>query len=308
MEKSTTELLDETIVISPGQFSAPEAEQKDKEEILKYVSAFLTLPERARTENDNIELPKALGEFLVEQEYNKNIAMHYESWVFGYNSENKTIYISKEEMPQTTWRDFTFRKQTTLESRDGEEPRNEPLGPVHPIYNSNGGENELKVYRFLHETIYAYQEYLKDSESAKRKLDPKYYYENAVNQIIDTPFAKLFSFCYLKRKNNYERINVIRGLSTWGNIEDYNYEDNEEIPNQNSEHASRALKDANELITMYLWNPKYFETYMNYLSPAPNAGELLYKKGLLKLKKEEACHLGDLVNILVEDMKESIGY
>lgn len=303
MEKSTTELLDQTIAIVPGQLSAPEANQKNKEEILQDVRAFLTLPKKAKIENDNIELPKALGEFLVEQEYIKNIAMHNESWVFEYNSESKTIYISEEEMPQTIWRDFTFRKQTELE--DG---TREPLGPVHPIYNSNGGENELKVYRFLHATVHAHQEYLKDSESAKRKLDSKDYYEDSVKERINTPFTKLFSFCYSKRKNNYDRISVVRGLTTWGNVQDYNHKVNEEILNQNSEHATRALKDANELITMYLWNPKYFETYINYLSPPLKTEELLYKKGLLKVKQEESYYLEDLVKILVEDMKKSIGY
>ncbi len=299
MENLTTELSNERIAITPKQSPTPTGEQKDEEENLKYVEEFLTLPERARIQNNNVELPKVLGKFLVIQGYIKNIAIHQEGWDFQYDSQNNTIYISEEEMPQTIWRDFTFRKQTKLE--DGQA---EPLGPMHSMYNRNGRKNELGTYRFLHETCYAYQDYLKNKESTERNFDPKEYYNNAVEGTIDTTFTKLLSFCYLKRKKLHEKFNVTRGLSTWGNSVSYNYGENEGILNQNSEYATRALKDANELVTMYLWNPRFFETYTTYLHTNPQVQ--LYKKGLLKLKEEETNYLVDLVKIFVEEMKENI--
>ena len=50
------------------------------------------------------------------------------------------------------------------------------------------------------------------------------------------------------------------GLSTWGNVPDY---DNISEPSQS---AIRAIEDANELITMYLWNPKYLDVFLDYIS------------------------------------------
>ena len=300
MENITTELLqeEEEIVIPPGRFSVP-TQEKSKEEILEHVKTFLTLPKRAETENQDKDLPKALGEFLVHQEYIKNIGMHEESWVFEYNSENRTIYISEEEIPSTTWRDFFFRKQTTLEEAT-------ELFPMHPIYTPEGEKDELDIYRFLHETSHAYQEYLKDKESAENNFPPKHYFDNAVKEKITTPFAKLFSFCYSKRKKNFEKNSIIRGLSTWGGIQHYQYGENEEIKNQNSEHAVRSLEDANELVTMFLWHRKYFETYLKYLQD--NFPTELYKRNLTKLEEEETEFLRDNVENLIEDMKKEIQY
>ncbi len=296
MENLNSENLEERIAIPVGQFSNPIEDGMGRKELLKNVCAFLTIPERVQVENRDIELPKALGVFLIEQNYIRNISLLEESWTFKYDSENKNIYIAQEEMPEKIWRDFIFRKQTLLENGSSE-----PLGPKHSIYNYNGNKDELDIYCFLHETSHAYQEYLKDKESLERNLNPRYYYENAVNKKIRTPFSELFSFCYNKRKEIHNKYNIVRGLSTWGRVENYKYGKNDEIPNQNSEHAARALEDSNELLTMYLWHPKYFDSYINHLSNSPK--NEIYKKGLARIDEKESEFLKDIIHLLIEEMK-----
>ncbi len=247
-------------------------EAETKEDLIKTVEEFLTLPKRAEIENNDGELPKKLGRFLVERGYIKNVAIDNESWEFKYESEEKIIYISQEEMPPSIWRDYAFRKQTTLESG-----RSDSLFPMHPMYNGDSEKNDLDIYRFLQQTVSAYQEYLKDKES------------------LHTPYSKLFTLCYTKRKGKKDKYSVIRGFSTWGSMEN-----EEDIQDE----RFRASRDVNELLTIYLWNPKYFDSYINYLKT--NATTELYKKGLVKIDKYEAEDIKEIVTDIIAEMKEEI--
>ncbi len=252
-------------------------EGQTKEGLVKTVTEFLTLPKRAEIENKNGELPKDLGNFLIETGDIKDVVIDNETWEFKYNCQEKTISISQEEMPANIWRDFVFRKQTTLKSG-----ASESLFPMHPMYNGNSQKNDLEIYRFLQQTVNAYQGYLKNKESS-------------VSTQQHSPYSNLFTFCYSKRKTIAEKISVVRGLSTWGSIQN-----DENIQNQ----SIRALKDVNELITIYLWNPQYFDSYIDYLNT--NQTLQLYKKHLVKIDDYEAKYIKENTVMLITDMKKDI--
>ncbi len=296
MEKIDTkfpELEDEERIIIPRESFESTSQEYSKDELHDLIQTNLVLPERACMENEKTDLAQKLGYLLVEEEYIKGMGVKEDGWEFEYDGEKKTIFVSEQEMPLDIWRDYMFRKQ--MEGKDGEK---HSFFPMHPMYSRNGDEREIYAYRFLYAIGSAYQEYLRDKESTEFAIGSEEYYDEAVKESIDTPFAKLFNYCYKKRRKSSEKDLIPRGLSAWGNIEKYNSEENEGVQNKNSEFAIRALKDTNEFIAMYLWNPKYFEAYADYL--VENWKVNLYKKGLLKIGEEEGEFIKNSVRSLLE--------
>ena len=250
-------------------------EYPSEEQTAENVATYLTLPERRNAGNPNKELPRTLGSFLVENRYITGIDMWRGSW--GCKYENGTIYLNDRPMSDEQYNYYIFRI--------GENP-----ATGEQLFTENG--DEADQYRFLHETGHAYQQYLMDQECPDNPGD---WYNKVVAGSITSTFGKLWKSCYNNRKRDREQ----GGLSTWGNVPDYN-----SLP-QPSQNAVRALEDANELVTMYLWHPHYLRTFLHYISgQIPGYGETnLREDKLTKITPEAAESLYDGIARYVEAMK-----
>lgn len=256
-------------------------QEKQKEELRKNVDGFLTLPDRGDGGNPDRELARELGSFLVDQGYIAGIDMWRGTW--GCKYEDKKVYLNEHPMPKKQYEYYIFRI-----GRDAATGKQ--------LYPENGRETDQ--YRFLHETSHAYQQYLMEKESPE---NPLMWYDRVVKEgkgKIKSIFGILFEYCFKKRTGN-----INKGLSTWGNVPDYNC-----IQDLNSQGATRALEDANELVTMYLWNPQYLDTFLEYLSGnIPGYDEQsLQKDRLLKISGEEKAALKLLVEEYIREMKREM--
>ncbi len=250
-----------------------------KKEVREYVESFLTLPKRISETNENKSLPKNLGNFLADKDFIKEIDMWKGSWGFKYNFENKKISIANREMSKENYEYYIFRL--------GKDQNGESLFPKQG--------DEANQYRFLHETSHAYQNYLIAKESSEKNIDPLSWYNQAIQEDDNSTFSLLFKVCYTRRQ-----INENKGLSTWGNVPDY-----ESIDNKNNRIGMKAVEDANELITMQLWHPKYLETFLDYLSLDIEGFDetSLEQDGLTKISQNTKQSLKGIVELYVEEMK-----
>ena len=259
------------------------SELENTETLINQVQSYLRTPNRIaeiERESDDLNLGQELGSFLINKGCLKKISLietDDEEFLPNYDINEKTIMLNKKTMSVNHWRDYIYRKQTFL--KEGE---SYSLFPMHPMYNPD--EDETKKYLFLNATVQAYREHIKKEGLSK-------------------PLTSLIEICYQKRKLSTEkdlpRKAYTRGFSLRGSHPQYFNEHKEE------EYISRALIDVDELITMYIWNPKFFEGYINYLSSKPK--EILYKKKLCLIKdSQEAEEIKSLVNLYIEQMKEII--
>ncbi len=235
------------------------------------------MPERISEGNPESGLAKKLGEFLVEKNFINGIDLWERSW--GCKYENKKIYMNDVPMSKEQYEHYIFRLGENSFTR-------EQLFP---------NQSEADQYRFLHESGHGYQEYIKTKECPD---DPESWYTEASKGQIKSYTALLFEHCYDLRKKNPGK-----GLSTWGNVLDYNC-----VKDADSQNATRANEDANELITMYLWNPKYLDTFLKYIScEIPCYGELnISNDKLIKLPHEEKELIKIVVEKVIADMKKNI--
>ncbi len=274
---------------------------KTKEELRKKVEELLSVPRKATEGDENRDIEKSLGLFLVEREFIKGIEKREEDWGFMYHSVTRKISLSEKEMPHIKWEHCIFKVGD-----------NEKTG--ENIFPSPGPETEK--YRFLHEANHAYQDYLCGKECPD---NPKEWYQKVLEGEIDSCYGKLFFFCFKKREENDENEGEKRkkekGLSVWGNAPNYGKEEDGNILNRASEIAVRAQEDANELVTMFLWHPSYLDVYLDYLSLNYNnpqirekelTGEDLEKRGVIRISSEEVCLLKKMVRAYAEEMKEKI--
>jgi hypothetical protein len=247
-----------------------EAQQKLKESL----SLYLNLPERLQ--NQDASLPEKLGDFLVDKGLIRGVDVWKNSWGFKY--EDGKVYISEKEMSEEQYQHYIFRLGIDQETQEMLFPQPE----------------EMDQYRFLHETSHAYQEYLTNKESPG---NPDQWYTKVMNNEIDSNYAILWNYCFEKRQQGD------KGLSTLGNVPDYS-----SIQNQLSQSAVRAIEDANELVTMYLWHPQYLETFLDYISGNKNGyGDSdLDNDGLTKISNNEKENLLLLMQTYVNEMKAEI--
>ncbi len=272
-----------------------------KEDLKRAIRNFLDVPRKARAGDENGDIERKLGDFLVERERIKGVGERSEDWGFVYYSITCKIFVSEKEMPHNKWEDCIFKMGVNTETGES-------------LFPEPGAETDK--YRFLHEANHAYQDYLCSKESPK---EPALFYQKCLNNEIVSSYADLFRFCFRKRKE--EKISnkegsPVKGLSVWGNAPNYKHQGNEGIPNEDSEIAIRAQEDANELVTMFLWHPEYFNMYLAYISLDHDnfkvrekelTKEDLERKGLIKLSKEEAALLKKMVDSYVREMKEDLG-
>ena len=240
------------------------------------VAAYLSLPDKRNYDNPDANLAQNLGGFLVNQGYIRKIAPLSGSWGFMY--EDKTISIGDQPISKTNYEHYFFRLGQNPQTR-------EPLYPT--------GQDETDCYRFLHEVSHAYQDYLTKKENP---TNPDTWYQKAASGELDSPFAVLFGVCAQIRQKD-----INRGLSTWGNVPDY-------AADRSTELAARTIDDANELVTMYLWNPEYFNTYLDYLAgDYPGYGDQnLEEDGLTKLTPDGKELIRTLVMDYIEEMKQQV--
>jgi hypothetical protein len=271
---------------------------ENKKELKKIIEEKLNVPKKAVEGDENQGLEKKLGYFLVDCGYIQGIEKREDDWGFVYYSITRKIALSQKDMPHEKWEHCIFKMGFNEETKEN-------LFPIP-------GE-ETEMYRFLHEANHAYQEYLCSNECPQ---DPKLWYEKVLGGEITSCYGDLFAFCFQKRIEEDckegERKKRERGLSIWGNASNYSIEDDHNIPNKASEIAVRAQEDADELVTMYLWHPKYFEVYLDYLSLNHNNPQVrekeitkedLEKEGLAQLSKEEVERLKEIVFLYVNEMK-----
>lgn len=273
----------------------------EKEELKRKIEETLNVPQKALVGDKNKNIERDLGYFLVEKEYIKGVEEREDDWGFVYYSITRKIAVSQKEMPHAKWEQCIFKMGVN-------EKTGENIFPIPGL--------ETKKYRFLHEANHAYQEYLCSLECAD---DPKMWYQKSLEGEVESCYGELFNFCFQKRieddEKRGEKKDRERGLSTWGNAPNYNYKEENEIPNRASEVAVRAQEDANELVTMYLWHPDYFNIYLDYLSLNHNNHQIREKEitesdleidGLVRLSKEEADYLRELITEYSEEMKKHI--
>lgn len=256
--------------------------KNNKKEIFTYIDSFLTLPERISENNDDKSIPKELGNFLVESDFIKEVGLFKNSWGFMYSKDTRKISIADKEMSKESYNYYIFRL--------GKDEKGENLFPKFG--------DETDQYRFLHETCHAYQEYLIDKELSDRNLGQSSWYSDSVNGNNDSTFSILFNLCYKIRNSNEKK-----GLSTWGNVPDYG-----SIENNASRIATRALEDANELIVMRLWNSKYLETFLDYVSlniDGYNEASL-NEDNLVKIANNTKILIQQIVGKYIEEMKNNI--
>lgn len=270
-----------------------------KEKLKNKVKERLEVPLKAIEGDENKEIERDLGFFLVEKGYIQDVEEKDDDWSFVYYSVTRKIAVSQKEMPHGKWEQCIFKMGVNRETGEN-------------LFPSPGEETEK--YRFLHEANHAYQEYLCAFESPE---DPKAWHEKVIEEKIESYYGDLFYFCFQKRAEEEESTKETfkKGLSVWGNAPNYNHEDDENIPNKASEIAVRAQEDANELATMFLWHPEYFNCYLDYLSLNHENSEVrekeitkedLIKNGLVQISKEEADYLRKIVSLYVEEMKSNI--
>ncbi len=270
-----------------------------EDKLRKIVKETLDVPQKAIIGDENKEIEMSLGVFLINKGYIKGVEERKMDWGFVYQSKTRKIAVSKKKMPFKKWEECIFRMGINKET--GED-----------IFPKIG--KETKKYRFLHEASHAYQDYLCFNECKK---EPYLWYEKSLKGEIRSNYANLFNFCFKKRED--EVINPgrkkERGLSVWGNVSKYDYKREKGVINKASEIAARAQEDANELVTMFLWHPEYFNAYMDYLSLNKDNPQVkkekididnLEKRGLIKISKEEAKYLKDIVSSYVKEMREEI--
>ena len=248
----------------------------EQSELEKTVHEYLTLPSKRDYDNPNVNLPDELGQFLVRTGFIGDVEEEDENWWFEYR--DYTISCGKTPMDQEQYERYIVQLGIRPDTGEG----------IWPTTN-----NDLDKYRFLHEASHAYQDYLSFKES---KGEPSLWHTKAAKGELETSYGILFGTCYQGRKADK---NI--GLSTWGNVGDY-------ARNPETEVVARALEDANELVTMYLWNPGYLKKFLQYL-----CGELreysdedLHKDGLKKITPEERDELLFMVEGYVTEMKEEI--
>jgi hypothetical protein len=251
------------------------------EELKKNIPTYIHIPPRIETENQ--DTLNKLPAFLVDKGYIKDIKLWQESWGFKYDTDDKSIYISKNPMPKEEYNYLTFK---IGKGRAGDS--------IFPRYQ------EMDIYRFIHEVGHAYQKFLADSESGNSNDKWVTWFTNAENGKINTTFGMLFEHCYHKRARIPDRV---KGLTTYGNQPEY-----DSIGNKPTENAYRALEDCNELVNMYLWNQNYFKTYMDYLSARiPGYGyDSIERDSLVPISEKERQYIELLVKQYVKEMKQNI--
>ncbi|MEI7792364.1 MAG: hypothetical protein WCI57_02675 [Candidatus Berkelbacteria bacterium] len=247
----------------------------EQSELEKTVHAFLTLPSKRDYDNPNVNLPDELGQFLVDKKYITAVEENDNWW---YKYEDGEISCGRTPMNRAQYDAYIV--QLGVRPDTGE--------PIWPTTN-----NDLAKYRFLHETGHAYQEYLSNEESGGNI--PRWL-GAASEHKVDSNYGILFDSCY-QRRNMDKSI----GLSTWGNVSNYAEDPETEV-------VARALEDANELVTMYLWNPGYLKIFLQYL-----CGELddygdddLRKDRLRKITPEEKDAFFELVENYVDEIKDDV--
>lgn len=275
-----TALIDNPIAIQnkidipPGKFESPKSIGENTQ-LKTFYDAFLNIPERIDPEHQN-QLGHQMATFLTDRGYINQIKTWNNSWGYQYDSSDKSISISQYQMPPEMYDKYVI--QLGIDASTGQSLYPKP--------------EEMDQYRFLHEVGHAFQDYSIDQEGSSR------WYDKAIAGELDSPYAILLGYCYKIRTENPNR-----GLTTWGGQADY-----DGITNTESRNATRAIDDVNELITMYIWHPQYFETYMDYLAQElPGYGvENLNQDKLMPLTHDKKDSVRQLVYEYVGNIKQTV--
>lgn len=260
---------DNKLTVPEGQLASPTTSE--------ILDAYLRVPERLNEFGQNNFLPY-LGKFLTEKGYIKKIDVWRGSWGFGYIPNEGKILINDLPMSKNSYNYLIFRLGES--SNTGEY-----LFPT---------EKETDQYRMIHEVSHAFQSYLVEKERG----DETEWLLDAVSGTSQTTFSKLVAICYKFRENSPKE-----GLTTFGNQVDY-----DRIKNPMKQLLTRSFEDANELVTLSLWHPEYFETFLKYLNlNIPNYTQAnLDEDGLVRIDDITRNELKRLVINYITEMEMAI--
>jgi hypothetical protein len=247
-----------------------------------------------RLENyTNLDILKKLI-YICKRDGYFNEIRPFRGW--GQMYQEGVIYLNESPMNDASYRHLIFLDQ------EGRRP-----SPA-----------QVDNYRFVHELSHAYQDrsinidnsnlnfrdtdewamsmiYLgQDKVNLSEKEFKEFYGDRKISS-----YAKLYGYCYYLR-DKYKNLAEYRFLTTFANQPDYHqYTDI-------TRFALGAIEDSNELVTMYLWNPSYFISYMNYLS-GENREYQIYKEtdNILTISIEEKNKIIDLVIEYTEEIMSS---
>ncbi len=231
---------------------------------------------------DENQIGKDLANRLTDENLISEVKTWKGSWGYMYDPSTKSIYLSQYPMPEWAYDRYVIMLGT--DSQDN------PLWPQR---------DEMDQYRFLHEVSHAYQYYLVREEAGIEK--GQQIPSNGAEIGTESTFGELLDICHSVRKH----FNGSKGLTTWGSQADY-----DSIQPKEEEIRKRTIEDANELVTMYLWNPFYFYKVMEYL-----AGEIpgyteqsLHQDRLALITPYAKQKISRLVNNYVSEMKKNFIY
>lgn len=271
-----------------------EKESTDNSKILKeFFNINFEMPERLQ--NEDTGLVSDMRNFLIDTGYIKSVASWDNSWGFAYVSDKKCIEFPTIPISENNYNYYIFR-----------------LGFFPDGSSFFPGKDEVDTYRFNHEVGHAFQSYLMDKEAGG--------YVNWINSKIitntlETPFSRLFRFCY-KKRSEYSRYSedgltsVKLGLTTWGNESYDEMWDPENSYDINVLHQNvyGVAEDSNDLVNMALWHPEYINMYLKYLSlEIPGYGRSSVENDkLVPLSVEEARELSNLIKGYISKVKNII--
>lgn len=244
----------------------------EKDKLEKVYNAFL----------DGNQTGKDLANKLTDEGLISEVKVWRNSWGYMYDPSGKSVYISQHPMPEQAYNRYVIMLGTDLQGN--------PLWPQR---------DEMDQYRFLHEVSHAYQYYLVKKEVG---IKGSQQIPSEGTEIgTDSTFGQLLDICHTIRKH----FNGNKGLTTWGSQADY-----DTIQPKEEEIRTRAMEDANELVTMYLWNPFYFYKVMEYLAgDIPGYGvQSLSQDRLALITSYGKQKITDLVQDYVSEMKRNFIY
>lgn len=243
----------------------------------------------------NLDALKRLYSKVIEKRFFTQLIPWRNSYGMGY--KDGAIYLNENPMEYSLYKHYVFN-----------DPQN--LKPSYEKWDN---------YRFVHELSHSYQGMQMDKDistlSSLNMQDINGWAYNmrilgqdrvnlterefraSYGDIEISNYAKLFGYCYYLREK-YKHLADHRYLTTFANQLDYRSE------SQEVRYHLGAIEDANELVTMFLWNPNYFMSYMNYLSgEIPNYNRYKQVDNLITISLAEKNKIIDLVREYVKEMK-----
>lgn len=204
-----------------------------------------------------------------------------------YAPSNNTIYLNELPMPRTFYNSHIYQDS----------------GNLAPTLE------RIDHYRFIHESGHAYQNIQMHADFRNPKMiEAGATTEETWERLMElskeelkaadlydslSDYGKLYHFAYHLRLS--KGINNNNNLSTFASQPDYaRYSEVEK-------RKLAACEDANELVTMFLWNPKYFTNYLALLK-SNNYSAFKSQGRLTTISEAEEAELFEIVLTYIQNL------